>query len=354
MLRAGLSRCPELQPTVLGNPKAWLGTAYHKVMEQMPMILGAGGGAMAHADAVWNAEIARLEQEAASHPLNSRFGPARSWKGYFLIHATVRLRIEEGLAALSTAAPSTMTVPEPAAREEEMTAAHGKLRGKIDLVRGDDLNDYKTGSIFEEDDADVAPVVKAAYVRQLRIYAWLVHADSGRWVKRGLLYPLAGPPVEMPIVPAECEAEAANALALLEAYNTAVAAGAEPSALATPSPEACRWCPFKPSCPPFWAAVNPDWSGQLDGEAIRGIVADPPQALLAPGAWALAVHVQAGTQAAGASVRLAPLPVQVHQALTGLAPGQTVFLTRIGRKANGSLFPLLQTVLLTADQIKTA
>src|SRR5215475_8340633 len=87
MLRAGMSRCPQLQPFVLGNPKAWLGTAYHKVMEQLPAILGTVGPALASADAVWNSEIARLEQEAANHPLNARFGPARTWKGYYLVQA---------------------------------------------------------------------------------------------------------------------------------------------------------------------------------------------------------------------------------------------------------------------------
>ncbi len=221
MLRAGFSRCAQLQPFVLGNPKAWLGTAYHKVMEQLPAILGGGGDPLAKADTIWSAEIARLEQEAGNHPLNARFGPALSWKGYFLVQATLRLRIEEALAGWSAApavAPSALT---PAAREIEITASHGKLRGKIDIIRGDDLIDYKTGSIFEEEEIGSPPVVKFAYVRQLRIYAWLAHSSTGRWVKRGLLYPLAGAPVEVPIVPAECEGEAAEAVAVLDAYNAA-------------------------------------------------------------------------------------------------------------------------------------
>jgi hypothetical protein len=138
---------------------------------------------------------------------------------------------------------------------------------------------------------------------------------------------------------------------LLDEYNGAVAAGTSLAAMAKPSPEACRWCPFKPFCPAFWAAVNPDWSGQLDGEAIRGTLAAPPQALLVPDAYALDVVVQQGTVPQGASVHLAPLPAQIHQAPRTLPAGQPVVLTRIGRRANGSLFPLLQTVLLTGQQI---
>ena len=72
MLRAGLSRCAQLQPFVLANPKAWLGTAYHKVMEQLPAILSAAGDPLAAANAIWNAEVSRLERQAANHPLNSR------------------------------------------------------------------------------------------------------------------------------------------------------------------------------------------------------------------------------------------------------------------------------------------
>jgi hypothetical protein len=89
-------------------------------------------------------------------------------------------------------------------------------------------------------------------------------------------------PAALAATPAECEAEAEAAVALLDAYNAAVAAGTNLAALATPSPDACRWCPFEPFCPAFWSSVNPGWSGQLDGEVIRGIVSAPPQPLSCP------------------------------------------------------------------------
>jgi len=351
MLRAGLSRCAHLRPFILGNPKAWLGTAYHKVMEQLPTILAASEP-LATTDAIWNAEIVRLEQEAANHPLNARFGSARSWKGYYLVQATVRLRIEEALVGASTTQPLA-SAPRSTVREVDITAAQGKLRGKIDLIHGDDLIDYKTGSIFEEDEIGGEPAVKQVYIRQLRIYAWLAHADSpdGRWVKRALLYPLAGAPVEIPIVPAECEAEATTAIALLDTYNDALAAGTSLTTLANPSPEACRWCPFKSFCPTFWTVINPDWTGQLDGGVIRGTLVAPPQALMLQDAYSLDVSVQQGTVQPGTLVHLAPLPAQIHQALPALAAGQPVVLTRVGQRANGSPFPILETVLLTQDQV---
>jgi hypothetical protein len=36
-LRAGLSRATASSKFVLGNPKAWLGTAYHEVLEVQPL-----------------------------------------------------------------------------------------------------------------------------------------------------------------------------------------------------------------------------------------------------------------------------------------------------------------------------
>lgn len=350
-LRAGLSRCTSLQPFVLGNPKAWLGTAYHKVMEQLPAILQAGGDSFSAADQVWNAEIARLEQEAAAHPLNARFGLATTWKGYFLVQATLRLRIEDASAAWKPSASIAGASLQHVCREVEITAAQGKLRGKIDMLSGEELIDFKTGEIFEEDEITGTFVVKPAYVRQMRIYAWLAHSSTGRWVKRGLLYPLAGAPVEVSIVSTECEAEAAEAIALLDAYNTAVTAGSGMAAMGSPSQDACRWCPFKPFCPAFWQAVTPDWSGCLDGEVIRGTVAAAPQSLIAPGTYSLIVDVHGGTVPAGTSVRLAPLSTDIHSALTGLTVGQVVVLSRIGLKTNSSLYPRLQTVLLTEQQI---
>ena len=48
-LRAGLSRLATTRPLVLGNPKAWLGTAYHEVLEAAGTI--AGGRIEAAAEA---------------------------------------------------------------------------------------------------------------------------------------------------------------------------------------------------------------------------------------------------------------------------------------------------------------
>jgi hypothetical protein len=349
-LRAGFSRCGQLKSFVLGNPKAWLGTAYHKVMELLPTILG-DPDPVARADAIWAQEISRLEYEASAHPLNARFGTALSWKGYFLVHATMRLRVQEAVAG-GTLSSASRGSPTTAARELYIKAGGGKLRGKIDMIRGQDLIDYKTGDIFEDDEISGVLSLKPSYVRQLQMYAWLVHSSIGQWPQRGLLYPLAGPPVEVPLVLAECIAQAEDAMRRLDEYNTAVSDGTNISAMASPSPEACRWCPFKAVCPAFWTTVKPEWAGQLDGEVIRGRLDAPPQPLATSGAYSLVVNVEGGTIEAAESVRLAPLSIDVHSSMSTLTTGERIVLTRLGRRSDGRFFPMLQTLLIPLKELE--
>ena len=137
----------------------------------------------------------------------------------------------------------------------------------------------------------------------------------------------------------------------LDEYNTAVGAATSIITMASPSPEACRWCPFKPVCPAFWATVTPEWSGQLDGEVIRGRISAPPQPLTTPGAYSLVVNVEGGTIEAASSARLAPLSVDIHSSLSTLTTGDRIILTRLGKRSDGRLFPMLQTLLIPLKEL---
>ncbi len=348
LLWAGLSRAHGNQPYVLGNPKAWLGTAYHEVLEALPASAsgGAGTALLQRAEARWNQAVARLEEAAARHPLNHRFGSATTWRGYYLVLETLRLRMAELAGTFGTGKPSgTGESKTWALREEECSALSGKLRGRIDLVRGDALIDFKTGALYEPEDADAPPSLKAGYVRQLRIYAYLVYAATGWRPRRGLLYPLAGPPVEVDLEASACEAEAAEAVRRLEQYNSAVAGGGDLKRLASPSAEACRWCPFKTICPAFWTSADESWAGTLDGEAVAGRLTKPPQAVHGGVAWSVAFAVDAGTEA-HQEIVIAPLSAAVHPSIPQLYQGARVRIVGLGRRSNGALFPTQRTIML--------
>ena len=81
-------------------------------------------------------------------------------------------------AALLTQTIVQRTGDRPAFREQAFTAFGGRLIGRPDVIRAREVIDYKSGAILEHDAATETDVVKAAYVRQLRIYGYLVKTES--------------------------------------------------------------------------------------------------------------------------------------------------------------------------------
>lgn len=236
-------------------------------------------------------------------------------------------------------------------REEEIVGCGGKLKGKSDLGRGDEIIDFKTGSIYETaDDEDSSPALKQAYIRQLRIYAYLVHEATGCWLRRGLLYPIAGPHVEVDVDPSACVQEATEAVALLDRYNAETAQATDPAALASPSPDACRWCAFKMLCPAFWSNVQEGWA--LDGDAVTGVLISPPQPIRGEAGFSLSIAVDGGTIPHG-NITLAPLPAAVHPNLAGLAAGSRVRVICLSRRLAGTFFPAIRSVVFAEDQLPT-
>lgn len=358
LLRAGLSHAQGSRAYVLSNPKAWLGTAYHEVLEALPVLAaeGAEASVQQRAEAIWNQAIKRIEQQAASHPLNHRFGSALTWKGYYLVLETLRIRVREFTESINRQYDRSAGYRKEnitsASREKEFSALAGKLRGRIDLVRGNEIIDYKTGALFENDTGDAPPSLKAAYVRQLRIYAYLVHSATGKWPRRGIIFPLAGQPVIVDIEPTQCETEAAEAVEFLERYNSSVASAEEALSLASPSSEACRWCSFKTICPAFWMTVNESWTSILDGEAVAGRLARPPLPLHGGAAWSVALTVDAGTAPQGERV-ISTLSTDLHPSVPQLCQGDRVLIVGLGRRSNGSLFPTQRTVVLAEAAVPT-
>lgn len=342
-LRAGLSRATAVAPLVLGNPKSWLGLSYHKVLEGVARAV-QGTDVDALVESMWTAEINSQAQRASAHDLDKRYGPPERWPGYYLARAAVQLRAGE----LKLRRPSAGTSSAQGAgdlHEEKFVAFNGELVGRPDVVSGDDVIDYKSGAILELDEISQAEVVKAAYVRQLRIYGYLVHARFGRWPKRGVLLPLAGPGVDVPLDAAACEAEAQAAVSLLTEYNSKIAAGATATDLATPSEASCKWCSFKLICPAFWKAVSPAWSGELDGATVEGTL-DGNLRDLSGGGLGASINVSASSEPA-ARAEVAPLSASLHLVGGNAQPvaGERVRVVGLRVRTDGRLIPTIRTTL---------
>jgi hypothetical protein len=350
LLRAGLSRASGSSDFVLGNRKAWLGTAYHEVLEKIVEI-NLGQESLEDAvDRLWNQAIAAQQNRADVHVLDHRFGVPAAWPGYYIARASVLLRARELIGGPPAAMmPNTKQTsgsgPADTIRERDFTAFGGRLLGRPDVIRANEVVDYKSGAILEHDAATQTDVVKAAYVRQLRIYGYLVKQKLGWWPHHGILLPFGGAGVEVALEPSECEQEASEAVALLDAYNEKVHTGIAPTKFASPSPQACRWCAYKLLCPTFWQAASPDWSGRLDGAAVEGPLAGAPIVIHGGAARAIAVDAQAGSEAR-CRAQIAPLSPTAHPIVMTLVASERVRLVGLRARPDGVLIPTQRTVLM--------
>jgi hypothetical protein len=343
-LRAGLTRAKGGDDYVLGNPKGWLGTAYHEVLERVATRPRTSEDLGAVVEALWNEAVGAQLERARGHALDARFGEPRAWPGYYLARAAVELRAREMSGNAPLVPGGAQAQPSETIREHRFSSFAGKLVGRPDVVRRNEIVDYKSGSVLEVDETTQCEVVKASFIRQLRIYGFLVHETLGWWPTRGILLPFVGPATSVELNPSECEKEARRAVEILDTFNDAVRARRDPIDLASPSPENCRWCSQKLLCPAFWNACSPKWSVELGGDAVEGVIAEPVRSIHGGAAWAVSVDVELGTRPRG-RIEIAPLNASVHPLVTALKAGDRVRLAGLRVRSDGKPVPTMRTVL---------
>src|SRR5258708_4277652 len=76
-LRSLFASAVHAQNWVLHDPRAWLGTAFHRVMEA-----ARAPGAPGSLEDVWKDAVDNLAQRAALHPLDRRFTVPEKWPSY--------------------------------------------------------------------------------------------------------------------------------------------------------------------------------------------------------------------------------------------------------------------------------
>lgn len=282
-LHAAFDTSPEHRSIVLRGPAARLGTVCHEALEATALghFDGVDTGQLAEAlERLWNQLIKREQEAVLGSPSERHFGPANHWPYYtlkkaYLFQMVRRLVSDRGRGASSGRVRETTSRQNEQA-EREYIGFGGKLRGRADhIVERDghlEIEDYKTGTIFEESD-DGIPEVKAGYRRQLLLYAALHWDETGVWPSSAHLISLQGERFSMDIVPEEALQLVQETLGLLDAFNVRVEKGVTLVELGTPSSDACLHCPYKLLCPPFWNAVSPDRELMHGTACVEGIVA---------------------------------------------------------------------------------
>lgn len=353
-LQAGFTRIHALNDFVLGNPKAWLGSAYHQVLENLWSRTEEELTEAALIDRLWNEAILKLYQRTKLHPLNNRFGDPQKWAGYYLARSFVEIRAKQILAedprqrsSSGAHRDSTKKV-----RETEFSAMQGKLIGRPDVVMDDEIRDYKSGSVYDGT-PEGKHTVKEAYLRQLRLYGQLVRERQGRCPSKGKLLPMQGDPVEIRLDAATCATEAAEAVALLDAYNTHLKTAPSVSALASPAATTCRWCQYKTACPAFWANVSQTWTADLGSPCIRGVLTDSPTPIHSGQAIAVTIRVEGGTVPAGASLKIMPFAKDTHTQLATSRAGDNFRIINLYQRNDGQFTPTPITVGMREAEIPT-
>lgn len=264
VMRCGLAQGFTQDPTwrTLARPSTYsvLGSAVHRLCEQAlrGRLLDANAQDL---DAAVSAQWASLVDEACSE-LSKAWKPAdvpppASWPNFQLVSIRARRRA----ASLVSAAHSDAPAPGAAGGtvrsvEQELTDPTTGLRGTPDWVQQSGgairVLDFKTGL----NQADASEDQR----RQLLLYAHLVRVKTGRLPDGCALVNGAGREHLVEVDVAAIDEALAAAVAAVDDYNRHVSHG-DLHQLARPSQEACRWCPFRPVCRPYFETRQPEWIG---------------------------------------------------------------------------------------------
>ena len=348
-LKAAISRSQEIQKYVLGNPRAWLGTAYHEVLRKLwsPSFESLTDEDLI--DSLWEKEVGILQSRASAHALNQRYSDPKKWSGLNLVHACVKMKALELLIQYPRRASSTKMSGEKKGinRERKLSAMKGKLIGTPDVIVGNEILDYKSGNIYDVK-LDGTKSIKSAHIRQLHIYGYLVFESLGYFPEKGKLLPLQGKSAEINLDPDICTQEANKAIELLESFNSELSKSSDPSNLAAPSASACRWCQYKAYCSAFWINVNSDWSEELNSEAILGDLVETPVLIHQDRAYSLSIKISSGTTTSD-HMTISPFDRSVYD-FSEFNKGDTIRIINLYKRQDGQLVPTKSTICLQEER----
>jgi RecB family exonuclease len=309
-LAQGFSQDPKWRTLARPSTYSALGSAVHRLCERAlrGRLLDSTAQDL---DAAVSAQWASLVEEAYSE-LAKAWKPANvpspaSWPNFQLVSIRARRRAASLAAASHNDAPAPAAVGSGARSvEQELTDPPTGLRGTPDWVQESGgairVLDFKTGL----NQADASEDQR----RQLLLYAHLVRVKTKRLPDVCALVDGAGREHLVEVDDAAVDEALASAVAAVDDYNRHVLHGDLPH-LARPSQEACRWCPFRPACSPYFESRQPDWVG-AKGD-VHGRVTD-----VAADGHAMTLLATYPLGLAGSDVRVKGLQDGTH-AMTGQA-----------------------------------
>jgi CRISPR/Cas system-associated exonuclease Cas4 (RecB family) len=242
-------------------PAARIGIVVHKIIEM------ANAGKIRNEtqfNEAWQIEISKNEESMISNPLERHLVPLEETADDYEVKMFMTLQM---ISAFFSDSRKQISQPGRCRQEEWLETKDGKIGGKIDLIQetseGAVIIDYKTGSILDEKTGKP----KEEYQQQLKLYAALYFENYKIWPKKLVLVGIDQSVHEIFFSQEDCIRLLEQAKKLLIDTNDLILSGLSPNDLATPSPEACRYCLFRPGCQKYWQARQgtEDWPIDLIG-----------------------------------------------------------------------------------------
>lgn len=187
--------------------------------------------------------------------------PPKDWPYFSMTRARTIRRLIKEVAEHRSNVDVYRKVPRPLI-ETELVDESLRLKGIPDRVTFRDdgffVFDIKTGHAIEE--------LSIPYRRQLLLYAHLVKKHTALEPLAIALIRAGGEVIWEEITSADVDDCIADVMERITNYSKIVKT--DPLSLASPSPNACRFCDYKAICLAFWEDLDPKW------EEHRGVVGE--------------------------------------------------------------------------------
>ncbi|MDD7811587.1 PD-(D/E)XK nuclease family protein [Mycobacterium sp. CSUR Q5927] len=246
--RMGFGRDPAMSSLDRSTPARALGTVVHSVKQQFGDPRGF--------EAIWDAAVAVAQAKLAAEWAPATPPSPDNWPGWSLTKTRSRkawLRSGSG-PVVQKAAKQGGGLPPLPWRERRLVHPSRPLAGQPDLVERVEgkvwVVDTKTGLRQAGPSSDQRD--------QLLIYCALVQANLGEMPAFAAIETSRGERYHFAVDPNEVNTLVQRAVDLLDRFNSAAADGFD-EGLASPSAEACGWCPFRIACYPFFQAYDETW-----------------------------------------------------------------------------------------------
>lgn len=269
LLRCALSeafRAAQTVPRLPTHPKAHFGVIAHDFLARAAAgLIHCENSRSSLQD--WRKLVESYEETLRNDPSEASVLPLSRSCEDFEVNALLIVKASVFIGSRSRRAGSELRVR----TESHIVSQDGQIAGRLDKIRSVDgrniITDFKTGS-----STDATGNLREEILLQLKLYAYLAHEASGEWPIIEI-QPQMGDPIPVPYDPGEIDALAGAVKERLQVVNEQISdvlAGiTDESQLASPSPSACRFCPFRVSCAAYWKARS-SWAHRTKPPDIDG------------------------------------------------------------------------------------